>query len=68
MLVSSQSNQSHMTAQKWSILLAQSAKAHRHLWFLVGLGVAFCPVAIIGILSHDWIEANLFSSELWLSV
>ncbi len=38
-----------------------SMQAHRSLWFLIGLGVAFLPAGIIGFLAHKWIEKHLFN-------
>ncbi|NKB80466.1 MAG: undecaprenyl-diphosphate phosphatase [Nitrospirales bacterium] len=64
MVASSQSNQLVPSSQQWKGLLAQSMKEHRSLWFLVGLGIAFCPAAMIGFFSHDWIEAHLFSPRI----
>lgn len=44
-------------------LLKQSAAVHQHLWFLIGLGAAFVPAAVVGFFAHDWIEAHLFSPQ-----
>lgn len=45
----------------WKEALAQSMARDRNLWFLIGLFVAFLPAAVIGLLSHHWIEAQLFN-------
>lgn len=42
-------------------LIRTSAGTHRHLWFLIGLGAAFLPAALVGFLAHEWIEEHLFS-------
>src|SRR3989475_9581609 len=47
--------------QGWGRLLSRSAELHRSLWFFIGLGVAFVPAAVIGLLAHRWIEAHLFN-------
>jgi undecaprenyl-diphosphatase len=43
--------------------LRRSAEAHRNLWFLLGLGVAFLPAALVGFLAHRWIETYLFTPQ-----
>lgn len=45
----------------WSTLLQTSMKAHPNLWFLVGLGIAVVPAAVVGLLAHRWITAHLFN-------
>lgn len=42
-------------------LARTSVDTHRHLWFLIGLGAAFVPAALVGLLAHEWIEEHLFS-------
>lgn len=44
-----------------SALLRASMKAHPNLWFLFGLGIAFLPAAVVGLLAHGWITAHLFT-------
>lgn len=57
----------HLTRSKpqpsWSTLLRTSMKAHRNLWFVLGLGLAFLPAAVIGLLAHGWIKSHLFTPQ-----
>jgi undecaprenyl-diphosphatase len=41
-----------------SALLRTSMKAHPNLWFVIGLGIAFLPAAVIGLLAHGWIKTH----------
>ena len=43
--------------------LLRSMETHKSLWFLFGLGVAFCPAAIVGLLTYHWIKAYLFTPQ-----
>jgi undecaprenyl-diphosphatase len=45
----------------WTAAVTQSMAEHKNLWFLIGLFVAFLPVAVVGLLSHHWIETHLFN-------
>lgn len=47
--------------QGWAELLRRSTESSPHLWFLIGLGVAFLPAAVVGLIAHRWIEAYLFN-------
>jgi undecaprenyl-diphosphatase len=44
-----------------STVLRASLKAHPNLWFVIGLGIAFLPAAVIGLLAHGWIKSSLFT-------
>ena len=50
-------------AESWQAYLRQSAQQHRNMWFLLGLSAAFIPAAIVGLLTHNWIEEHLFSAK-----
>ena len=43
--------------------LRRSMAVHPHLWFLIGLGVAFLPAGLVGFATHGWIKAHLFSPQ-----
>ena len=47
--------------ERSSSIFRRSADTQRNLWFLIGLGVAFVPAAIIGFFAHGWIETYLFN-------
>jgi undecaprenyl-diphosphatase len=43
--------------------LRRSMVLHPHLWFLIGLGAAFLPAGLVGLATHGWIKAHLFSPQ-----
>ena len=45
----------------WSACLHASVQAHPHLWFMLGLGIAFLPAALVGLAAHGWIKSHLFT-------
>jgi len=46
-----------------SLTFRRSLVAHPHLWFLIGLGAAFLPAGLVGLATHGWIKAHLFSPQ-----
>jgi undecaprenyl-diphosphatase len=38
-------------------------QAHPNLWFVLGLGIAFLPAAVVGLLAHGWIKSYLFTPQ-----
>lgn len=51
----------HGQHASWAACLKASTEAHPHLWFILGLGIAFLPAAFVGLLAHGWIKAHLFT-------
>ena len=47
----------------WSDRAKSSMRSHPNLWFLLGLGIAFLPAAILGLLAHGWIKSYLFTPQ-----
>jgi undecaprenyl-diphosphatase len=47
----------------WSDRIKASMRNHPNLWFLLGLGIAFLPAAILGLLAHGWIKSYLFTPQ-----
>lgn len=45
----------------WGVLLQESIRAHPNLWFIIGLGLAFLPAALVGFVAHKSIKAYLFA-------
>ncbi|HEU4684193.1 MAG TPA: undecaprenyl-diphosphate phosphatase [Nitrospira sp.] len=44
-------------------IIQHSMTVHPDLWFLIGLGAAFLPAAVIGFATHGWIKSHLFSPQ-----
>jgi len=47
----------------WGALIRTSMQSHPHLWFVIGLGLAFLPAASVGFLAHGWIKSVLFTPQ-----
>ena len=47
----------------WSKILIASWATHPNFWFLIGLGIAFLPAAVIGFFTHNWIKSRLFTPQ-----
>lgn len=47
----------------WTSRLSVSMRSYPSLWFLLGLGIAFLPAAILGLLAHGWIKSYLFTPQ-----
>jgi len=45
----------------WTARLRASTEAHPNLWFILGLGIAFLPAALVGLSAHGWIKSYLFT-------
>ena len=47
--------------KSWATTLQESINAQPNLWFVLGLGLAFLPAALVGFVAHKSIKAYLFS-------
>ncbi|MGC3973158.1 MAG: undecaprenyl-diphosphate phosphatase [Nitrospira sp.] len=47
--------------KSWATTIQESINAQPNLWFVIGLGLAFLPAALVGFLAHKSIKAYLFS-------
>ncbi len=45
----------------WTTFLQKSIQVHPNLWFVIGLGLAFLPAALVGFVAHKSIKAYLFT-------
>jgi undecaprenyl-diphosphatase len=48
-------------SNNWRTAVRLSMATHRNLWFLIGIGLAFLPAALLGFAAHKWIKAYLFT-------
>ncbi len=53
----------HALPVAWSDRLTTSMRIHPNLWFVLGLGIAFLPAAVVGLAAHGWIKAHLFTPQ-----
>lgn len=49
------------SAATWTDRLKASMRNHPNLWFVLGLGIAFLPAALLGLAAHSWITSHLFT-------
>lgn len=47
----------------WTVRIKTSIQRHPNLWFLIGLGIAFLPAALLGLAAHGWIKSHLFTPQ-----
>lgn len=47
----------------WADRIKASTRSHPNLWFLIGLGIAFLPAALLGLAAHGWIKSHLFTPQ-----
>lgn len=57
---STTTNGSHAS---WTDRIKASMQQHHNLWFLIGLGIAFLPAALLGLAAHGWIKSHLFTPQ-----
>ncbi len=56
-------NFENQSSPTWTYRLKASMRDHPNLWFLLGLGIAFLPAAVLGLSAHGWIKTHLFTPE-----
>jgi undecaprenyl-diphosphatase len=49
------------SSSDWRSAIQLSMKSHPNLWFLIGIGLAFLPAALVGFVAHTWIKTHLFT-------
>lgn len=49
--------------ESWTVRIKTSVQRHPNLWFLIGLGIAFLPAALLGLAAHGWIKSHLFTPQ-----
>lgn len=57
------SDSSRTLPAAWTDRLTTSMRIHPNLWFVLGLGIAFLPAAVVGLAAHGWIKAHLFTPQ-----
>ncbi len=53
----------HGPHTSWTDRIKASMQQHPNLWFLIGLGIAFLPAALLGLTAHGWIKSHLFTPQ-----